>query len=417
MLVENSGYGDDMRVDMESRSLHNAGYAVTVIGPSGRSRRFFENDNGIRVYRYPRPWNFGGLIGYLWEYSYSLVVTFALSLWVWMRHGFDVVHSRVPPDVYVILNLFFKLFGKHYVADLQDSSPDLYQAQHDGRANRFVHGLLLSLERWSCRTADCLITINESYRKMLIDRTGMRPESCFVVRNAPDPRFLLPIEPLAELRESRRTVIGYMGIIGVQDRVDVMLDALHWLRSDRGRDDFRAVIVGAGPALGAIQRKCTQLDLDGRVRFTGYLRGDDLFRHVASFDIGITPDPSNAYNDYCSYLKTMEYMAVGKPVVCFDLPESRLTAESAALYARPNDVRDLARQIERLMDDAGLRAQLGAVGRRRAETILGWGHQEQVLLSAYHAMLGGAGATVRQKANMTSPIGKTSAPLDVVRYR
>ena len=390
MLVENSGYPNDMRVVMESRSLHNAGYEVTIICPRSRSLPYREIDNGVRVYRYPRPWEIGGFVGYVWEYAYSLVVTFVLSLWVLMRHGFDVVHSRVPPDVYVILNWFYKLLGKRFVADLQDSSPDLYQAQHDGNGNPLVHKVLLWLERLSCRSADRLITINESYRKMLAERSGLAPQLCHVVRNAPDPRFFLPAEPLEDLRRGGRTVIGYMGIIGVQDRLDVFLQSLQMLRSELHREDFTAVVVGAGPALADMQRMCSEMGLNDHVRFAGFCIGEDLFRHVASFDIGVTPDPSNPYNDFCSFLKTMEYMAMAKPVVCFDLPENRLSAGEAALYAQPNSVRDLTLQIERLMDDVDLRERLGAIGRSRAENILCWSRQEQVLLGVYETMLAGS---------------------------
>jgi len=395
MLVQNCGYPDDMRILMESQSLYKAGYAVTVICPTSGSRKFSEIIDGVRVYRFPRPLEIGGLIGYLLEYAYCLAATFVLSLWVLLRHGFDVVHSRVPPDVYVFLTIFYKLLGKRYVADLQDSSPDLYQAQHDGEGNGAVHAVLCWLERESCRWADCLVTINESYRRMLLARSGIAPEKCVVVRNAPDPKFLDSIAPLEGLRPAGRTVIGYMGVIGVQDRVDVLLDALSILRDELQRTNFLAVIVGSGAALADVQRRSSELALDEYVRFVGFQRGEALLRHVASFDIGVTPDPSNPYNDYCSYLKTMEYMAMAKPVVCFDLPEGRVSSAGAALYAQPNDVRDLARQMARLMDDSQLRQRLGAIGRERAATILSWGRQEEQLLAAYDSMLCGVSREVR----------------------
>jgi glycosyltransferase involved in cell wall biosynthesis len=391
MLVQNCGYPDDMRILMEAQSLRSAGCNVTVICPTGRSRRFHEMLDGVRVYRFPKPWDLGGFIGYLCEYAYSLAITFVLSMWVLMRHGFDVIHSRVPPDVYVFLNSFYQLLGKRFVADLQDSSPDLYQAQRDGHGNPLVHRTLLWLERQTCRRADCLITINESYRTMLAERAGVPPHTCHVVRNAPDPKFLLPIAPLDEYRQDGRIVLGYMGVIGIQDRLEVLLQALASLRDELGRNDFLALVVGSGPALPAMQKLSSETGLDDHVRFVGYQSGDDLLRHVATFDIGITPDPSNAYNDFCSFLKTMEYMAMSKPVACFDLLENRRSAAGAALYAKPNSVVDLARQIVRLMDDAELRQQLGDVGRWRAANILNWERQEEVLLAAYESMLGGAG--------------------------
>jgi glycosyltransferase involved in cell wall biosynthesis len=273
MLVENAGYPDDTRIAMESRCLRDAGHQVVVIAPTGNSKALHENVDDVIVYRYPQFWQLNGFIGYALEYAYSLAVAFAISLFVAVRHGFDVVHSRIPPDVYVLIGGFYKLFGKQFVADLQDSSPDLYAAQHDGAANSRVIALLRWWERQTCRKADCLITINETYRRMLAERAEIPIERCHVVRNAPDDDFLKPIEPLESLRADGRVIIGYMGIIGVQDRVDVLLQTLYCLKNELGRDDFLAVVVGSGPALEDVKNLSTRLKLDKQVRFTSFQVG------------------------------------------------------------------------------------------------------------------------------------------------
>jgi glycosyltransferase involved in cell wall biosynthesis len=383
MLVENCSYPDDMRVLMECQSLRDAGYQMSVICPTGRSRRAYENVAGVHVYRYPKPWEPGGFLGYIWEFGYSLVMTFLVSLYVVFRRGFDVLHVRTPPDIYVFLAAFYKLFGKQYVVDLHDLPPEMYQAQNDGQGNRHVHAVLLWFERLTCRTADYFIASSESQRRMQIERGGAPPDRCTIVRNSPHERFLDAIEPLDSLRENGRTIIGYMGMIGVQDRVDMLLRACESLKNELRRDDFRAVIVGDGPALDDLKRLAAELGIEQCVTFAGFRRGDDLLRHVASFDICVTPDPSNAYNDSCSMVKTMEYMAMAKPVVSFDLRENRVTAGEAGFYANGNDAIDLARQIAVLMDDAELRDRLGQLGRQRVVNTLLWSRQQKTLLAAY----------------------------------
>ena len=342
MLIENNGYPDDTRVLMECHCLRDAGYQVTVIAPTGNSRRLYEFVDGVHVYRYPKPWEPGGFLGYLWEFGYSMILAFLLSLYVVCRRGFDVVHTRTPPDVYLFLGVFYQLFGKKYIVDLHDLPPELYQAQHDGQGNRLVHAVLLWFERRTCKRADGLIASNASQRKIQIERGGAPPDRCFVVRNAPHERFLEPTRPLESLRTSSKTIIGYMGWINVQDRVDMLIRAIDHLKNQLGRTDFRAVIVGSGSAVKELKRLVAELRLEEVVEFTGHRVGDDLLRHVASFDICVTPDPSNPYNDTCSMVKTMEYMAMAKPIVAFDLPENRWSAGEAGFYAGGNSIAGLA---------------------------------------------------------------------------
>jgi glycosyltransferase involved in cell wall biosynthesis len=387
MLLQNDSYPDDTRVRLEAQTLRDAGHEITVICPTGASLRCYEQIAGVRVFRYPKPWEASGSLGYVWEYAYSLSVTFMLTMYVAVRYGFDVVHTRTPPDMYVLIGVFYKFFGKKYVVDVNDPSPDLYLAQHDGAGNGLVLAILYWFERMTCRTADCFITVSESVRRMQIERSGAPPDRFHVVRNVPSERFLESVEPLNALREDGQLIIGYMGLIGHQDRVDVMLRALHHLKHDEGRSDFRAVIVGSGPGLGDLKRLALELELQQHVRFAGYRVGDDLLRHVASFDICVVPDPSNPYNHCCAMLKMMEYMAMAKPVVAFDLQENRITAGDAAIFVADNDEQQFAAQLNRLMDDHELRQQLGQRGRDRVNEYLAWDYQKQYLLEAYDQIL------------------------------
>jgi glycosyltransferase involved in cell wall biosynthesis len=232
-----------------------------------------------------------------------------------------------------------------------------------------------------------LIATNETQRRIQIERGGAAPARCHVVRNGPDSRFLEQYEPITQLRHDGRLIIGYVGMMGVQDGVDYLLRAINSLRKDFGRRDFLAVIVGSGPALDDLQRLSMKLELQQDVMFAGYRSGDDLLRHLASFDICITPDPSNPYNDSCTTIKTMEYMAMAKPVVAFDLPENRLTAGDAALYASRNCEHDLARLIAHLMNHPEERALLGQRGRQRVIDLWRWEIQQNNLIEPYDGLL------------------------------
>jgi glycosyltransferase involved in cell wall biosynthesis len=269
---------------------------------------------------------------------------------------------------------------------MHDLSPELYQARQAGDGNRIVLAVLRWFERLACRTADRLIATNQMQRQVQIERGGASPDRCHVVRNGPDARFLARQEPIACLRQGDRLVIGYVGMMGVQDGVDYLLRAIACLRNEFGRRDFLAVIVGSGPALDDLKRLATDLNLQQVVEFSGYRSGDDLLRHIASFDMCVTPDPSNPYNDSCTTIKTMEYMAMSKPVVAFDLPENRVTAGDAALYARDNSERDLARLVAYLMDNPQERASLGQRGRQRVIDFWRWEIQQSKLIALYDGL-------------------------------
>jgi glycosyltransferase involved in cell wall biosynthesis len=387
MLLQNESYPDDTRVELEGRTLREAGYQVIVICPMGISSQFYENVGGVHVYRYFKPWELSGFLGYVWEYAYSLTMAFLVSLYVLVRRGFDVLHVHTPPDLYALISGFYKLLGKRYVLDMHDLSPELYQARQGGEGKRPVLAVLRWFEWLACRTADRLIATNETQRRVQIERGGASPARCHVVRNGPDARFLKHHEPIASLCHDGRLVIGYVGMMGVQDGVDYLLRAIACLRTDFARQNFIVVIVGSGPALDGLKRLALELNLQHVVDFVGYRSGDDLLRHLASFDICVTPDPSNPYNDSCTTIKTMEYMAMAKPVVAFDLPENRMTADDAALYASRNSEPDLARLLAHLMDHPEERAQLGQRGRQRVINHWQWEIQQHNLIDLYDCLV------------------------------
>jgi glycosyltransferase involved in cell wall biosynthesis len=386
MLIENSPYPLDIRVRYESTTLISAGYQVSVICQRGPGEAWFEIIEGVHVFRYPAPPQAKNMLGYLLEYSYSFGMTFLLSLYVWAKRGFDIIHAANPPDTAVFIALFYRLFGKRFIFDHHDLAPDMYLARSAQNRPDLAYQILIWLERTSFRFAHHVISTNNSYKTIAMQRGHVPAERITVIRNGPALSRLKLVEPDAELRKRGKVIIGYIGVMGIQDGLDYLLRALHHLLTTLGRSDFFCVIIGKGSALADLKALSSQLGLDRNVWFTGFIPEADMLRYMSTIDIGVDPDPSNSFNDRCTMIKMMEYMTLGKPIVAFDLPEHRVTAGEAALYARPNDELDFARHIQTLMDDPELRIKMGQIGRARVENELAWPHQAQHLLQAYAAV-------------------------------
>jgi glycosyltransferase involved in cell wall biosynthesis len=293
-----------------------------------------------------------------------------------------------------LIAAFYKLLGKRFVYDHHDLAPEAYYFRFGGNGNRLVYHALVFFERLSCRLADHVIATNQSYRAIEMERGRVPEQRSTVVRNGPDLNLLQAVEPNPDLRRAGKTTIGYVGRMGFQDGVDYLLRALHHLVYDLGRTDFFCFVAGTGVAVPSLKALTGRLSLSDYVLFTGWVEHKDVARYLSAADIGVAPEPSNAYNDRSTMIKMTEYMALGKPIVAFDLPEHRVTAQDAALYACPNDELDFARQIVALMDDPERRKKMGQRGRERIETKLAWPHQAKHLLEVYKAL--NADLSVRQ---------------------
>jgi glycosyltransferase involved in cell wall biosynthesis len=383
MLIENTTYPLDLRVRHEATTLANAGYQVSVICQRGANQPWRENINGIFVYRYPAPLQGQGFLSYMLEYAYSFVATFILSLFVWADRGFDIIHTANPPDTAVFMAIFYRLFGKRFIFDHHDLAPDMYLVRSNRPGNRFAYSMLRWMERTSFQFAHHVIATNESYKNVAIERGHVPQERVTVVRNGPTLDRLKLTEPDLDLKKRGAVILGYVGAMGPQDGLDYLLRALHQLKTVLGRNDFYCVMIGRGSVLDDLRAQAEQLGLEQHVWLTGYIPDADVIRYLSTIDIAVDPDPSNSFNDRCTMIKMMEYMALNKAIVAFDLPEHRVTAGESALYARPNDELDFAKQIMTLMDNPERRKKMGESGRHRVENELAWPHQEKHLLDAY----------------------------------
>lgn len=387
LLVENNPYPQDFRVRREADTLHDAACLVTVVAPRAALQPWTEDVGGIRVYRFPAPPGGSGIASYAVEFGYATLAILALSAWVWLRRGIDVIHAANPPDTLFVVGLAFSTIGKRFIFDQHDLAPETYLSRFDTPRKGLVYKLLCALERCSYATASLVIVTNQSYKQIAHSRGKKREDAVAVVRNGP-PRAYQPVEADGGLVGRATYRVGYVGTIGPQDGLAYWIRAVHAIVTIFGRRDFLAVIIGDGDALASVKALAAELGVEGNVWFTGRLPEADVRRLLSSVQVCVQPDPRSPLNDKSTMNKLMEYMALGKPTVAFDLTETRRSAGDAAVYVRPNDVVELARQVVRLLDDAEERERMGAAGRDRVQQSLAWEYSAAELVRAYRTALG-----------------------------
>jgi glycosyltransferase involved in cell wall biosynthesis len=383
IIVENLPVPFDRRVWSEATTLKAAGYDVTVICPKGPgAEEAHVVIEGIHVYRHRLPVEGHGALGYLLEYSAALFWEGLLAWRVFFARGFDVVHACNPPDLIFLVGGFFKyVLGKRFVFDHHDINPELYEAKFGRRDLGWK--LMVLLERWTYRAADISIAPNESYRKIAIARGGMMPDKVHVVRSGPNLKRIRNVPPDPKWRNRRTFVVGYVGVIGRQEGIDLLVEAVRYIVFERQREDVQFVVVGGGPALAEAKALVEDLQLGGFVTFTGRVDDATLFSALCTADVCVNPDRPNPMNDMSTMNKIMEYMALAKPIVQFDLTEGRASAGEASLYAANTVPADFADKILALLDDPAERTRMGTLGQKRVIERLSWDHEAPKLLAAY----------------------------------
>ncbi|MEH2363510.1 glycosyltransferase family 4 protein [Nostoc sp.] len=383
IIVENLPVPFDRRVWMEATTLQKAGYEVTVISPTGNGfEKDYEVIEQIHIYRHPLPPEESSVIGYLREYSWAINWQFRLAKRVWRERGFDVIHICNPPDLLFLVAGWFKLFhGTWIIFDHHDLSPEMYEAKYQ-RRDIFYHGLRWA-ERLTYATADMAISTNESHREVALNRGHKKPEKVFVVRSAPDLSRFRRMPPNPKYRRGRNYLVGYMGVMGEPEGIDYLLRMVDYIVHKKNRSDIHFMLIGSGPAAEKLKDLSKELEVTEFVEFTGFKQGEELLERLSSCDVCVEPSPTSTYNENCTMNKILEYMAMGKAIVQFDLREGRRSAQEASLYAKPNDEVEFAEKILELLDSPERREKIGAEGRRRMEEILEWQYQAPKLLEAY----------------------------------
>ncbi len=386
IIVENLPVPFDRRVWLEATALRDAGYEVTVICPKMKNyTASHEVLEGIEVFRHPLPLEGdSGAFGFLVEYSIAFFWELVLAWRVFLTKGFDILHACNPPDNIFLIALTFRPFGVKFVFDQHDINPELYIAKYGKKGPLYY--VLCALERLTFATAHLVISTNQSYRQIALTRGRKHPDRVHIVRSAPDITKFRPVEPDPALKEGRPYMVSYVGVMGKQEGIDLLLDAVRIIVLEKGRTDILFVLIGSGPEHPHMERYARAIGVADHVRFTGRIPDADLLRYLSTADVCVNPDRVNEMNDKSTMNKIMEYMAVGKPIVQFEMTEGRFSAQEASLYARPNDPRDFAEKILELLADPERRAQMGAYGRQRMERELDWRFSREALVKAYQSL-------------------------------
>lgn len=369
---------------MEATTLQQNGYHVSIICPQANGYdRAYEVIESIHIYRHPLPPEISSVYGYLREYAWAVMGQFRLAFKIWRKRRFDLIHICNPPDLLFLVAGWFKLLhGVRVIFDHHDLAPEMYLAKYNRKD--FFYYALLQCERWTYAIADWVISTNESHQEVALNRGKKKPSQVFVVRSAPDMSRFYALSSSQDYHNGKSVLIGYMGVMGEPEGIDYLLRVIHYLVYEKQRCDMHFILIGDGPAFTSLQDLAKQLQIEPYVEFTGFKTGKELLERLSSCDICVEPSPFSTYNENCTMNKILEYMAIGKPIVQFDLREGRRSAATASLYVTPNDEIEFAEKILALVESPELRRKLGNEGRRRMRDVLEWKHQAPKLLELYH---------------------------------
>jgi glycosyltransferase involved in cell wall biosynthesis len=384
IIVENLPLPFDRRVWMESNTLTKEGYEVFIICPKGKGYdKDFEEINNIKIFRHPLPPEKSSALGYLREYSHALYYEWKLARKIYSQYKFEVIQACNPPDFIFIVALWFKLFHKtKFVFDHHDLNPELYESKFSKRG--FFYYFLKISERLTFMSTNMVISTNESYKKVAISRGHVNESKVFVVRSGPDLNLFTLKAPNNKYKNGKKYLVGYLGVMGEFDGVDHLIKAINIIVNDMKRHDIQFCLIGSGPCFNDLQELSLELGVEDYIEFTGRISDEDLLNRLSTCDVCVNSDPLNPLNDKSTMNKILEYMALSKPIVQYDLVEGKRSAKNASLYAKPNDISDFANKIVTLLEDEDKRHKMGIIGRKRMEDKLEWKHQSVKLINAYN---------------------------------
>jgi glycosyltransferase involved in cell wall biosynthesis len=398
IIEENSRVPTDVRVWYEATTLRDNGWEVTVICPassdnhkaSGQSLSDIEpvDLEGVSVYYFPLPKAKEGMLAFLEEYVLAFISISRLCWRVWRDKRFDILHICNPPDMFFPVALFYRLLGAGVIFDHHDLFPEFISHRYSGWLGKMLNAAARAMEFLTYQSTHLTITVNQSYGRLAVSRGNVSPENVIIVRNGPKAEEFSPVEPILELKKGFPIMVSYLGVMGYGDGIPEMIDSIHYILMELGRRDIFFTLIGDGAKRAEALQKIRQWGLDENVYMPGTIRDRLIIRqYLSTSDICLSPEPLTPLNAHSTFIKVAEYMAMGKPVVAYNLAETRWTAGDSAMYVEPGDIREFGRAVVRLADQHDQRLKMGTLGRERIVNILGWEHQEALLLHAYEKVL------------------------------
>lgn len=384
IIVENLPVPFDTRVWQEATTLAANGYIVSVICPKGKGytqeKEFLK---GVHIFRHNLPQEGNGAIGYAREYGAALKEELRLAKRIYKEIGFDVIHGCNPPDNIYMVAAYFKKYGVKYVFDHHDICPELFEAKF-GSTSGLLYKSQIWLERQTYKHCDFAFVTNESYKRIAIERGKMDPDKVIVLRSGPKLERMRVMEPVESIKRGFKYMVGYLGVIGQQEGIEYLIEAARYIK-ERDNNIFWG-IVGGGPHLETLKKQAHDMGLDDCVEFTGRVPDQQMLEYLNTADVCVNSDKYNSMNDKSTMNKILEYMALAKPIVQFDLTEGRYSAQEASLYAKNNDAVDMADKITELLNDPERRKRMGEYGRDRVVNELSWEHTSKALLNGYEKL-------------------------------
>jgi glycosyltransferase involved in cell wall biosynthesis len=382
ILVENLSVPFDRRVFQEALGLLRNGWHVSIVCPRLIDRKPFEILEGVRIYRYPLIHTARRAIGYLFEYPFNMLMSFVYALYIYISHGFQIIHACNPPDLFFILALPFKLLGVQFAFDQHDLCPEAFESKFNKKSG-FVYAVLRLLEECTYLTANAVLATNESYKKIAIERGHFPTDKVWVVRSSPDLSRFKPGNPNDNFKKGKKYLVAYLGTMGRQDGIDYLLRSIRIILKKWGRSDIHFMLMGGGENLTTLKRMASEMMLGAAVEFTGRVSNERVCEVLSTADVCVAPDPISPLNNKSTMNKILEFMAMSRPIVSYRLTETVFSAGESALYAKDNDEEDFARKIVELLQKPDLRAAMGTYGYNRLKSKLSWEHSLEQLLTAY----------------------------------
>ena len=386
IIVENLPVPFDGRVWKEAVALQRQGYSVSVLSPKGKGYvKGHEVLAGVHIYRHPMPKEGNTPLGYLREYVIALCLEFLYACFIFFTRGFDVIQACNPPDDICLIAWPFKLLGVKFIFDHHDANPELYLSKY-GRKD-LLYKIQVWLEQLTYRCSDVVMVTNNSYKNLAVTRGGLDPQDVFVVRNGPDLSVFNLVSSNPARKHGKKYLVGYVGTMSVQEGLDLLIDVAAHVRNI-GRLDVHFTCVGGGPGLAGLRKMVADKGLEETITFAGRVSDEELLETLSTADVCVNPDKPCRMNDISTMIKIMEYMALSKPIVQFDLKEGKYSAQQSALYVDPSGgVAEFAAKILWLLDNPLERDRMGRFGRKRVEEKLAWEYSVANLLAAYERAL------------------------------